>query len=459
MERDHLNTTWRDARQFVIRSTAVVLPTGVGPAAVHVHGTSIAHVSAWSEVPSDVPVYEAGDQIVMAGLVDTHVHINEPGRSDWEGFATATRAAAAGGVTTVFDMPLNAIPATTSVTGLDAKRAAARGHCSVNVGFLGGVIPGNAHELQALARAGVFAFKAFLVPSGVDEFPAVSEADLRDAFPVLAELGLPLMVHAEHPAFIGDAKTAGSDSSRGSYAEYLASRPAIAEQAAIELLVRLSDACPVHLHIVHLSSALGLSVLRAARAGDQRITVETCPHYLTWCAGDIPEGATEYKCAPPIRDASDRDALWSGLIDGSIDMIVSDHSPCLPAMKDSGGNFFTAWGGIASLQLGLSAVWTEAKKRDCSPADVARWMCEAPARLVGVEQRKGRIVTGCDADIVIWDADAEFVVHPAHLEHRHPVTPYAGRRLRGVVNTTFIGGRLAYHDGVCSAPCGTLLVP
>ena len=436
-----------------------MLPTGVAPAVVHVFGASIAHVSAWNDVPSGVPVYDAGDRIVMAGLVDTHVHINEPGRTDWEGFATATRAAAAGGVTTVFDMPLNAIPATTSVAALDAKRAAATGQCYVNVGFLGGVIPGNAHELQALARAGVFAFKAFLVPSGVDEFPAVSEADLRSAFPVLAELGLPLMVHAEHPAFIREANTARDDGSRGGYAEYLASRPAIAEQAAIELLLRRQDECPIPIHIVHLSSALGLSVLRAARAKGRRITVETCPHYLTWCAHDVPEGATEYKCAPPIRDAGNRDALWSGLIDGTIDMIVSDHSPCLPAMKDTDGNFFTAWGGIASLQLGLSAVWTEARKRDRSPADVARWMCEAPARLVGLDRCKGHIAVGYDADIAIWDADAEFVVNPARLEHRHPVTPYAGRRLRGVVNTTFRGGRLAYHDGAFSDPCGTLLVP
>lgn len=454
------------------------------PATVHVNGALIERVSAWNDVPAGKSVHEAGDRIVMAGLVDTHVHINEPGRTEWEGFSTATRAAAAGGVTTVLDMPLNAIPATTSVAGLDAKRAAAIGQCHVNVGFIGGVIPGNVNELKRLARAGVFAFKSFLVPSGVDEFLAVSENDLRQAFPVLAELGLPLMVHAEHPAFIRDAvgardkspRSSGSRDSeargnasrdigsrrsypRGNYADYLASRPAIAEQAAIELLLRLHKQRPVPIHIVHLSSALGLSTLRAARAHDPTITVETCPHYLTWCARDVPEGATEYKCAPPIRDASDRDALWSGLTDGSIDMIVSDHSPCLPTMKDTDGNFFTAWGGIASLQLGLSAVWTEAKRRDRSVADVARWMCEAPARLVGLDQRKGHLAAGFDADITVWDADADFVVDPARLQHRQHVTPYAGRRLRGVVNTTFVGGRLAYHDGVFPAPVGTLLTP
>ena len=453
-----------DRGPFVVRSTRVVLPGGVGPASVHVNGRRIERVSDWHDVSIGMSVHDAGDRIVMAGLVDTHVHINEPGRTDWEGFTTATRAAAAGGVTTLFDMPLNGIPATTSVAGLDAKRAAARGQCLVDVGFLGGVIPGNIKELEPLARAGVFAFKAFLVPSGVDEFPAVTEDDLRDVFPVLAEFGLPLMVHAEHPQFIRDVS--GADGSglrvndpRADYAHYLASRPAIAEQAAIELLLRVGAAFPVHLHIVHLSSALGLSTLRLARAHDPTITVETCPHYLTWASPEIPEHATEYKCAPPIRDVSDRDALWGGLIDGSIDMIVSDHSPCPPSLKSSSGDFFASWGGIASLQLGLSAVWTEAKKRGCSPTDLARWMCEAPARLVGLEKRKGRLAAGYDADIVVWDADAEYIVNPARLEHRHPVTPYSGRRLSGVVNTTFVGGRLAYHDGVFAAPCGALLAP
>ena len=439
----------------MIRSRAVVLPGAVRPATVHVNGTTIERVSDWNDVPVGASLHDAGECLVMAGLVDSHVHINEPGRADWEGFASATRAAAAGGVTTVLDMPLNAIPATTSVAALDTKRAAASGQCQVNVGFLGGVIPGNVSELAPLARAGVFAFKAFLVPSGVDEFPAVSEDDLRAAFPVLAKLGLPLMVHAEHPTFIRGALSG----ERGDYQAYLASRPAIAEQAAIDMLLQLAAWCPVPLHIVHLSSALGLQTIRAAQQRGQRITAETCPHYLTWASSDIPDGATEYKCAPPIRDTTDREALWGALVDGAIDMIVSDHSPCPPAMKASGGDFFKAWGGIASLQLGLSAVWTAARERGLSPAHVARWMCAAPARLVGLNERKGRIVAGCDADLVVWDPEADFVVNPARLEHRHPVTPYAGCRLRGVVKATFVGGRLAFRDGAFPAPCGTLLVP
>ena len=263
------------------------------------------------------------------------------------------------------------------------------------------------------------------------------------------------MVHAEHPTFIRGAPSG----ERGDYTAYLASRPAIAEQAAIEMLLRLAAWCPVPLHIVHLSSALGLQTIRAARQRGQRITAETCPHYLTWVSSDIPDGATEYKCAPPIRDTTDREALWGALVAGAIDMIVSDHSPCPSAMKASGGDFFKAWGGITSLQLGLSAVWTAARERGLSPAHVARWMCAAPARLVGLNERKGRIVAGCDAELVVWDPEAEFVVNPARLEHRHPITPYAGCRLRGVVKATFVGGRLAFRDGAFPDPCGALLVP
>ena len=396
---------------------------------------------------------DVGDLVVMPGLVDTHVHINEPGRTEWEGFETGTRAAAAGGVTTLLDMPLNSVPATTSVGGLAAKREAARGKCAVDVGLIGGVVPGNAHQLAPLRSSGVLAFKCFLVHSGVDEFPGVQEDDLREAFPVLAPLGVPLMVHAEHPAFIVTPPSGGSIT----YAAYLDSRPAAAERAAIEMLVRLVEWCRVPIHIVHLSSAAGVTAVRDARSRGLPITAETCPHYLTFAADEIPAGATEYKCAPPIRASTERTALWHGLLHGDIDLIVSDHSPAPPALKSGGGDFFAAWGGIASLQLALPVVWTAAASRGVGLAELARWMCGAPAALVGLQRRKGQIASGRDADLVVWDPGSSFVVEPARLEHRHPLTPYAGRRLRGVVHATYLRGRLVYRDGAFASLRGELL--
>lgn len=431
----------------------MVTPEGIRPAALHVRDGVIRRVAAWDDVPRAVVVEDVGDLVLMPGLVDTHVHMNEPGRTEWEGFETATRAAAAGGVTTLLDMPLNSVPATTSVAGLDAKRAAARGKCTVDVGFIGGVVPGNAHELAALRAAGVLAFKCFLVDSGVEEFPGVHEEDLREAFPVLATLGVPLMVHAEHPAHIVTPPRHGS----ASYATYLASRPPAAERAAIEMLVRLVEWCRVPVHIVHLSSAEGIAVVRAARARGLPITAETCPHYLTFAAEEIPDGATAYKCAPPIRSAIERDALWQALLRGDVDMVVSDHSPAPPGLKDGGGDFFSAWGGIASLQLGLSAMWTAAAARGIGLVELASWMAAGPATLVGVQRRKGHIAAGRDADLVVWDPGASTVVDPAQLEHRHPVTPYGGRRLRGAVRATYLRGRLAYRDGDFTAPRGELL--
>ena len=375
----------------------------------------------------------------MPGVVDTHVHVNEPGRTEWEGFETATRAAAAGGVTTILDMPLNSIPATTTVEALEAKRESARGKSIVNVEYIGGIVPGNSHDIEPLARAGVRAFKCFLTPSGVDEFPNVTEADLGEAFPILARTGLPLMVHAEDPACLIESTRASRK-----YDDYLASRPVEAEHSAIELIVKLMEWCPTPVHIVHLSSATSLDIIRRAKDRALPVTAETCPHYLTFAADEIPDGATEYKCAPPIRSASERDALWKGLIDGDIDLIASDHSPCPPAMKESDGNFFGCWGGIASLQLTLSAVWTGAHSRGIAIERVVEWMCKAPARLAGLSDRKGAIAGGYDADVIVWDPDETWKVEPRSLRHRYPVTPYAGRELLGRVKATFVAGQLVF---------------
>ncbi|PYP41817.1 MAG: allantoinase AllB [Gemmatimonadetes bacterium] len=423
---------------FVLRGRRVALPGGVAAAALHISEGRIGRVAEWDDAPAGLELVDAGDALLMPGLVDSHVHVNEPGRTDWEGFASATRAAAAGGVTTICDMPLNSIPATTSVAALEVKRAAALGRTSVNVEFIGGVVPGNAGELMALAGAGVCAFKCFLAPSGVAEFPPVGERDLREAFPVLARTGLTLMVHAEDPAFLSPAGQGHG------YPEYLASRPVAAEREAIALLVRLLEWCPMPVHVVHLSSAASLDLVRAARARGLPMTVETCPHYLTFAAEEVPPGATEYKCAPPIRGAAEREGLRDALLAGEISLVASDHSPCPPPLKQTDGDFFSAWGGIASLELSLPAVWTAARSRGAAPERITEWMSAAPARLVRLHGRKGVIAAGYDADFVAWDPEARFVVSPAALRQRHKITPYAGRELFGVVRATWVAGRLVF---------------
>jgi allantoinase len=415
----------------------VITPEGVRAASIHIADGKIERVASYEDATDATAAWDAGDSIVMPGIVDTHVHVNEPGRTEWEGFDTATRAAAAGGVTTILDMPLNCVPATTSVEALVAKRQAARGKTHVNVEYIGGVVPGNANQIELLATAGVRAFKCFLSPSGVDDFMNVTEADLREAFPHLARTGLPLMVHAEDPSCLIEPRSASRH-----YSDYLASRPVEAERSAIELLVRLMEWCPTRVHIVHLSSATSLDIVRSAKSRGLPLTVETCPHYLTFAAEEIPDGATEYKCAPPIRSRAERDALWDALIAGDIDLVASDHSPCPPIMKESDGNFFGCWGGIASLQVTLSAVWTGARARGVPPERITTWMSEFPSQLAGLAHRKGRIAAGYDADIAIWNPDATFVVNGGTLRHRHPVTPYAGRELFGVVERTYVRGEL-----------------
>ena len=416
----------------------MITPEGVRAASIHIADGKIERVASYEDATD---AWDAGDSIVMPGIVDTHVHVNEPGRTEWEGFDTATRAAAAGGVTTILDMPLNCVPATTSVEALVAKRQAARGKTHVNVEYIGGVVPGNANQIELLATAGVRAFKCFLSPSGVDDFMNVTEADLREAFPHLARTGLPLMVHAEDPSCLIEPRGASRH-----YSDYLASRPVEAEHSAIELLVRLMEWCPTRVHIVHLSSATSLDIVRSAKSRGLPLTVETCPHYLTFAAEEIPDGATEYKCAPPIRSRAERDALWDALIAGDIDLVASDHSPCPPIMKESDGNFFGCWGGIASLQVTLSAVWTGARARGVPPERITTWMSEFPSRLAGLAHRKGRIAAGYDADIAIWNPDATFLVNGGTLRHRHPVTPYAGRELFGVVERTYVRGELIIEN-------------
>ena len=444
---------------LIVRSKKVVQPDTMGPAAIHIRDGVITAVSDFSAAPSGSNVFDAGESVVMPGVVDTHVHINEPGRTDWEGFETATRAAAAGGVTTLVEMPLNSIPATTTLAAYNQKLAAADGKLWVDVGFWGGVVPGNASELSALYEAGVFGFKCFLVPSGVEEFRHVTEDDLRQALPELSRLGAVLLVHSELPEPIAKAVQEADSGSPRTYSTWLSSRPRAAEDEAIALLARLSREFSARIHIVHLSSADALPLLRRAKAEMLPLTIETCPHYLTFAAEEIPDRATEFKCAPPIRERENQEKLWEALREGLIGLIATDHSPCPPEMKcHTTGNFLCAWGGISSLQLGLPAVWTQARQRGYSVRHLARWMCAAPAELAGLEKRKGAVAVGCDADLLVWNPDAKFRVEPAQLFHRHKLTPYAHREFFGVVEATFLRGQKIYEAGEPSAkPLGRVL--
>jgi allantoinase len=428
-----------------------VTPDGVREACIHVVGGSIERVAPFDDAPSGVPLVDAGDLAVMPGLVDTHVHVNEPGRTEWEGFETATRAAAAGGVTTILDMPLNSIPPTTTIAALAEKRAAADGRIHVDVGFWGGAVPSDLGRLRELHDAGAFGFKCFLCLSGVEEFSSLDLEQLVAAASEIAAFDGLLIVHAELPGPIERASEGLAGSDPFAYRTYLASRPASAEEQAIEAVAEASAATGCRTHVLHLSAATGLDAL----AGRERVSVETCPHYLTFDAAEIPDGATAFKCAPPIRDAANRERLWEGLRDGRIAGVVSDHSPCTADLK--AGSFLDAWGGIASVQLGLRAVWTQARARDFALEDVARWMSEGPAAIAGLE-RKGGIAEGRDADLVLFEPEVASQIDPSELHHRNPVTPYAGRRLDGRVAATYVRGVEVYADGrFTDEPAGRLL--
>ncbi|MGH8825228.1 MAG: allantoinase AllB [Jiangellaceae bacterium] len=415
----------------------MVTATGEIAASVGVQGGRIATIEPLAAaLTADLVVDIDDDAVLLPGLVDTHVHVNEPGRTEWEGFASATAAAAAGGVTTVIDMPLNSIPATVDVDALAAKRDAAAGQCHVDVGFWGGAVPANRTSLRALYEAGVFGFKCFLSPSGVEEFPPLSYVELREHLRILSDIGVPMLVHAEDPEVLSQASAAGGRH----YADFLHSRPPEAENLAIARIVEAARSARARTHIVHLSSADALATIRRARDGGVAVTAETCPHYLCFTAEEVPDGATVFKCCPPIREAANRELLWAGVADGTVGAVVSDHSPCTPELKLlDDGDFCLAWGGIASVQVGLPAVWTEARRRGFMLSDVVRWMAEGPATLAGL-RRKGRIEVGRDADLCAFAPDEPFVVDPAALRHRNPLTPYTGRSLTGVVRSTWLRG-------------------
>jgi allantoinase len=435
---------------LVLRSRRAILPDGERSAAVAIRDGVIHAIAPYDALLSASQDLDFGDLTLLPGLVDTHVHVNEPGRTEWEGFASATRAAALGGVTTLIDMPLNSLPPTLDPEALEIKRESAEAECAVDVGFWGGAVPGNASQLAPLHERGVFGFKCFLADSGVPEFPPVSLAEMEEALRVVAELDSILIVHAEDADTLRQAPVPAGRS----YADFLASRPPEAETTAIAAVIEAARRTGGRAHILHLASASALPLIARAKAEGVRLTAETCPHYLTFNAEAIRDGATDHKCCPPIRSAEDRERLWAALGEGLVDCVVSDHSPCTAELKrQDTGDFGAAWGGIASLQLGLSAVWTQAADRGFALCDVIDWMARRTADLVGLQTSKGRIAVGCDADLVVFDQDARTTVDATRLAHKNTVTPYDGLTLRGAVQATYLAGAPVDLD----APAGRLL--
>lgn len=442
---------------FGIRSKRVVTADGVRPACVLIKDGVILDIVDADGVAEDIPIQDVDNSVVMAGLVDSHVHVNEPGRTEWEGFETATRAAAAGGITTIADMPLNSDPVTTTLSAFEEKLASTSGKLFVDCAFYGGVVPGNAESLEPLIHAGVRGFKCFLIHSGIDDFPNVTEADLDSAMPILAKHQLPLLVHAE----LECEETSAEDWSHkpASYEAFLNSRPRRWENDAIDLMIKLCRKYKTPVHIVHLSSSDAIDAVKKAKAEGLPLTVETCPHYLTFASHEIADGDPRYKCAPPIREHGNRELLWQSALDGTIDFIVSDHSPCSPSLKFlEEGDLQKAWGGISSLQFVLPAIWTNARKRGATIEQMAKWLSSEPARFLGLAHRKGSLIKGYDADIVVWNPDAEMLVESKNIHHRHKVTPYEDMILMGRVEKTFVRGHIVFDNGEFSANAGGQLL-
>lgn len=438
----------------IIKSNRIITPSGIRPGYIIINDGVIEDVVEQLSSVSEVTVTDAGNAVVMAGIIDPHVHINEPGRTEWEGFDTATRAAIAGGITTVVDMPLNCTPVTTTAEAFNQKIAATKNQLHTNVGFWGGVVPGNENEIEGLIECGVLGFKAFLTHSGIDDFANVTEADLVKVMPIIARHGLPLLVHCE----LTDSINRVNHNNR-SYANYLASRPAFWEDDAIALMIRLCEQFNCRVHIVHVSSASSIIQIEQAKQKGLPLTAETAQHYLYFCAEEIKDGQTQFKCAPPIRNKANNNQLWKALQNGILNFVATDHSPATPDLKEiTSGNFLKAWGGIASLQIALPVLWTAAKQRNIGVEHIAKWLSENPAKLIGLEHKKGRIEKGYDADLVIWNPDESFTVTEQMILHKHKITPYLGEQLYGTVHSTYLGGMVVYHaNGQLQLQAGSII--
>ena len=429
--------------EFAIHSRKTITPGGIKEATVIVSNGLITDIINGLPPDFNYELIDIGEKVLMPGVIDPHVHINEPGRTDWEGFDTATRSAVSGGITMLVDMPLNSSPVTTTAAAFDEKINAAQKHLHTDCGFWGGIVPGNENEIEKLVDKGVLGFKAFLIHSGIDEFPNVSEQDLRKVMPVIANHNLPLLVHCE----LGDGRP-GTKNHSVSYRNYLASRPRYWEDNAIALMIRLCGEYNCRTHIVHLSSASSIDQIVKAKQDGLPLTVETGQHYLFFSAEQIKDGQTQYKCAPPIREKENNERLWGALKDGIIDFVASDHSPALPSMKElESGDFMQAWGGISSIQFSLPALWTAARQHDCDLTDIAKWLCENPARLAGKENTRGKIEKGFDADLTIWDPEKGFYVTEEIIHHRHKITPYINEKLYGEIEQTYLKGEKVFDRG------------
>lgn len=428
---------------IVLHSNKTVLPGGIQNAYVIIEKGIITAVLNSLPANMQYETIELGDKLLMPGVIDPHVHINEPGRTEWEGFDTATKAALSGGITSMVDMPLNSSPVTTTAKAFDEKVNATTGKLHTNIGFWGGIIPGNENEIEPLIKKGVLGFKAFLTHSGIDDFPNTTEEDLNKAMPIIAKYKLPLLVHCE----LTDNEQPTTANVQ-SYINYLNSRPKKWEDDAIAMMIRLCEKYNCRTHIVHLSSADSLEQIAKAKQKGLPLTVETGQHYLFFNAEQIKDGQTQFKCAPPIREKENNDQLWQALKDGLIDFVATDHSPATPSLKEiESGNFMKAWGGIASIQFALPVLWTAAKKRNCTFSEIAKWLCENPAKLAGLQNKKGKIEKGFDADLMVVDDEKAFTVTEGMIHHKHKVTPYLSEKLYGVVEQTYLSGEKVYEDG------------
>jgi allantoinase len=434
---------------FAIHSNRAIINGRLQNATVVIENGIISNIITGLVQDAGIPLTDVHDDVLMPGVIDPHVHINEPGRTDWEGFNTATKAAAAGGISLLVDMPLNSSPVTTTADAWDKKIAAAKNQLHTNCGFWGGIIPGHAAHIKQLIDKGVLGFKAFLTHSGIDEFPNVSENDLGKAMPLIAAHGLPLLVHCE----LSEDNDWWLTADKYSYRHYLASRPKEWEDKAIAMMIRLCETYRCKVHIVHLSSANSIHLIKKAKEKGLLLTVETAQHYLYFNAENIKDRQTLFKCAPPIRESANNEQLWQALKDGIIDFIATDHSPAPPASKSlDSGDFSNAWGGISSLQFALPIAWSAARKRDCSLTDIARWLCQGPAALIGKSSAKGSIAKGYDADLVVWKPEQAFTVTEDIIRHKHKPTPYIGEQLWGVVTQTYIAGEKVFENGQLVRP-------